>query len=91
MKEQKFLAYAVYANGAHLWKSMMHDRYRWVKARAEQVKGFGDIGVVDDLELDKQMKTFLSRKLSNEDKEYRKVLKNIQERYNSYFKGKTPF
>jgi len=55
----------------------MHDRDRWVKSRAEMVKDYGDIGVVDDLELDKQIKTFLSRKLSNEDKEYRKVLKNI--------------
>lgn len=56
---------------------MMHDRYRWIKAKADTIKGFGDIGTVEDIELDKMIKSFLSRKLSNEDKEYRKVLKNI--------------
>jgi hypothetical protein len=70
---------------------MMHDRYRWVKAKYESVKAFGDVGNVEDVELDKMIKSFLSRKLSNEDKEYRKILKNIQERYNSYFKGKLAF
>jgi hypothetical protein len=56
---------------------MMHDRYRWVKAKYESVKAFGDVGNVEDVELDKMIKSFLSRKLSNEDKEYRKILKNI--------------
>jgi hypothetical protein len=37
------------------------------------------------------IKGFLSRKLSNEDREQRKLLKSIQERYNSYFRGKTAF
>jgi hypothetical protein len=53
LREQKFVAFAVANNGVYLWKSMMHDRYRWIKAKAEKVKGFGDIGVVDDLELDR--------------------------------------
>ena len=70
---------------------MMHDRYRWVKSKYEQVKAYGDVGNVEDLDLDKLVKSFLSRKLSNEDKEYRKILKNIQERYNSYFKGSKAF
>jgi hypothetical protein len=53
LKEQKFLTFAVANNGVYLWKSLMHERHRWVKAKSEQVKGFCDIGVVDDLELDK--------------------------------------
>jgi hypothetical protein len=30
-REQKFISYAVAANGIHLWKSMMQERYKWVK------------------------------------------------------------
>jgi hypothetical protein len=41
----------------------MHDRFRWIKATAEKVKSFGDIGTVEDIELDKMIKNFLSRKL----------------------------
>jgi hypothetical protein len=37
------------------------------------------------------VRAFLSRRLSNEHRDYRKLLKSIQERYNSYFKGKRPF
>ena len=77
MREQKFLAYTVAANGVHLWKSMMHDRYRWIKAKGDQTRTFGDLGPIEDQEMDRLIKGYLSRKLSYEDKEQRKLLKSI--------------
>lgn len=70
---------------------MMHERHRWVKASVEEISGFNDFCHVADPDLDKMVRAFLSRKLSCEDREYRRLLKSIQERYNSYFKGKLAF
>jgi hypothetical protein len=82
---------SVAKNGMHLWKSMMHDRYRWIKATGQEILGFNDFCHGADPDLDRMVRSYLSRKLSSEDREYRKLLKSIQERYNSYFKGKLAF
>lgn len=52
---------------------------------------FNDFCTSGDFELERMLKSFLSRKLSIDscdDKETKKLLKSIQEKYNSFFRGK---
>jgi hypothetical protein len=61
----------------------MHERHRWTRSGVSDA----DFGQCPDAELDRMVNLFLSRKLSGEDREYRKVLKGILEKYNIYFKS----
>lgn len=65
---------------------MMHERFRWIKyARTDS-----EFAITIDPDLEKTLKTYFSRKSNYiEEKEQRKLLKSIFEKYNSYFKGKT--
>ena len=72
----------------HLWKSLMFERLRWIRAAEAQSNNFNDFCQCSDTELDKMVKCFLSRRLQCEDREYRKLLKSILEKYNFHFKGK---
>ncbi len=65
---------------------MMHERYRWLKL----VRIDHEYSISTDPELEKMLKNYFSRR-SNclDEREQRKMIKSIFEKYNSYFKGKT--
>ena len=63
----------------------MHERFRWLKT----VRVDHEFAINQDPDLDRMLKNYFSRKSNQiDDKEYKKMKKNILEKYNSYFKGK---
>eukprot|EP00347_Sterkiella_histriomuscorum_P020273 403338433 len=89
LRDQKFTAYSIANNGTFLWKSMMHERFRWLKhIRVEHEYGMSGLANQDS-ELNQLLKNFISRSTNQvEDREQRKMMKVIMERYNNYFRGK---